>query len=140
MLIKKKTTNILEYKVGNNVKIPCPKCEDIKKLLLLVCAFRICTGAGWIHSTQIARSPVKFWLFGHFSQFWLGYTMVSYQKIYLEAFMNQYIWPKNNSVKLYLILGWAELHLNFSHIPKDGSDIHRFPNRKYDICEYHSYP
>ena len=35
-----------------------------------------------------------------------------------------------------------ELHWNFSSIPKDGSDIHRFSNRKWvsramlEICEY----
>ena len=38
---------------------------------------------------------------------------------------------KNNNTQLYFILGRAELCWNFSSIPKDGSDIHRFSNRKW---------
>ena len=36
----------------------------------------------------------------------------------------QYNWLQNNTAQLYFILGRAELHWNFSSIPKDGSDIH----------------
>ena len=51
--------------------------------------------------------------------------------MYFEAYTNdQYIWNKNNTEHLYFILGKAELHWNFSSIPKDGSDIHRFSNRE----------
>ena len=39
---------------------------------------------------------------------------------------NQYICVKNNTTKLYFILGRAELRWNFSTIPQDGSDINRF--------------
>ena len=35
------------------------------------------------------------------------------------------------STQLYFILGRAKLRWNFSSIPKDGSDIHRFSNRKW---------
>ena len=34
---------------------------------------------------------------------------------------------KNIFKQLYFILGSAELLWNFTSIPKDGSDIHRFP-------------
>ena len=44
---------------------------------------------------------------------------------------NQYNWPKNNTTKLHFILRRAKLRWNFSSIPKDGSDIHRFSNRKW---------
>ena len=55
--------------------------------------------------------------------------MVIYEKIYFEAYTNdQYIWHKNNIAQLYFILGRAELHLNFSSIPKYAPDIHRFSN------------
>ena len=43
------------------------------------------------------------------------------------------LYTSQQSVKIYtftskfLILGTAELHWNCSSIPKDGSDIHRFP-------------
>ena len=42
-----------------------------------------------------------------------------------------YNWLQNNTAQLYFILGRAELRWNFSIIPKDGSDIHRFSNRKW---------
>ena len=58
--------------------------------------------------------------------------MVVYAKIYFEAYTNdQYISHKNNIAQLYFILGTAELHWNFSSIPKDDPDIHRFSNRKW---------
>ena len=44
-----------------------------------------------------------------FSQFWLGFTMVIYEKIHLETYIsNQYIWFKYTT-QLYFILGgsWA---------------------------------
>ena len=39
-------------------------------------------------------------------------------------------------MQLYYILGAAELRWNFSNIPKDGFDIHRFSNRNWvlTIC------
>ena len=38
--------------------------------------------------------------------------------------------PLDPLMQLYYILGTAELRWNFSNIPKDGFDIHRFSNRK----------
>ena len=35
------------------------------------------------------------------------------------------------NTQLYFILGRSELRWIFSNIPKDGYDIHRFPNRKW---------
>ena len=62
------------------------------------------------------------------NQFWLGFIMVAYEKIYFEAYTNdQYISHKNNIAQLYFILGRAELHWNFSSWLRDASDIHRFP-------------
>ena len=63
--------------------------------------------------------------------------MVVYDKIYFEALINkEYICLKNNTAKLYVIVGRANLHRNFSSIPKDGSDIHRFHNKQWvlTIC------
>ena len=61
-----------------------------------------------------------------------SFTMGIYEKIYLELYIdNQYIWFKTNTAQLYFTLGRAELHWNFSSIPNDGSDIHRFSNRKW---------
>ena len=59
--------------------------------------------------------------------------MVVYEKKYiLKHTHGQYISHKNNKfAQLYLILGTAELHWNFSSIPKDDPDIHRFSNRKW---------
>ena len=52
----------------------------------------------------------------------------------------------NNTAQLYLILGRAELHLKFSSIADDGSDINRFqkckwlrPTSCWKICEYQSH-
>ena len=39
----------------------------------------------------------------------------------------QYNWLQNNTAQLYFILGRAKLCWNFSSVPKDGSDIQRFP-------------
>ena len=73
--------------------------------------------------------------------------MVISEKIYLKAYIhNQYICLKNNIVQLYF--RETKLHLNFSSIPEDGSDIFTdFPTRSgsqpcalLDICEYHRYP
>ena len=36
-----------------------------------------------------------------------------------------------NSAQLYFTVGRSDLHENFSSIPKDGSDIHRFSNREW---------
>ena len=49
---------------------------------------------------------------------------------------NQYNWSKNNTTQLHYILGRAKLRWNFSSIPKDGSDIHRFSNRKWVSSMY----
>ena len=38
---------------------------------------------------------------------------------------------RNNTAQLYFILGRADLHWKFCSIPKDGSDIDRFSNRKW---------
>ena len=38
---------------------------------------------------------------------------------------------KNNTTQLYFTQGRAKLRWNFSSIPTDGSDIHRFSNRKW---------
>ena len=52
--------------------------------------------------------------------------MAVYEKIYLEAYINnQYIWPKN-TVQLYFILGRVDLHYNFASLLSDTPDIHRF--------------
>ena len=52
--------------------------------------------------------------------------------LYLGRTMYKRLWVclALYSAQLYFILGRAELHWNFSSIPKDGSDIHRFSNRK----------
>ena len=43
-------------------------------------------------------------IFKHFSQSWLGFTMVIYVTIYMEAYINnQYISLENNTVQFYLI-------------------------------------
>ena len=56
--------------------------------------------------------------------------MVVYEKIYFEAFTHdQYIWHYKNIAQLYFILGTAELDWNYSSIPQDAPDIHRFSNR-----------
>ena len=68
------------------------------------------------------------------TKFWLGFTMVVYEKIYLETYINnQYIWYKNNTAQLYFTLGIAQLHWNFFSVPKDGSDIDRFSNREWAL-------
>ena len=70
--------------------------------------------------------------FGHVSQFWLGFIMVVYQKMYFKAYTNDlHISHKYDIAQLYFILGRAELHWNFSSILKDDFDIHRFSNRKW---------
>ena len=67
-------------------------------------------------------------VFEHTSQFWLGFIMVVYEKIYFKAYTNDlYISHKNNFAQLYFISGRAELHWNFSSWLRDASDIHRFP-------------
>ena len=38
---------------------------------------------------------------------------------------------RNNTAQLYFILGRADLCWKFCSIPKDGSDIDRFSNRKW---------
>ena len=51
--------------------------------------------------------------------------MMSYERIYLEVYINnQYIWLKNNTTQLYFLLGRVDLHWDLSCIPNDGSDIH----------------
>ena len=46
-------------------------------------------------------------------------------KIYFEAYKNsQYIWHKNNTEHLYLILGRAELYWKISSWIRDAPDIH----------------
>ena len=58
--------------------------------------------------------------------------MVVYEKIYFEAYTNdQYIWHKNNIAQLSFILGKAKLHWNFSSMPKDAPDIHRFSKKEW---------
>ena len=49
----------------------------------------------------------------------------------------QYNWLQNNSAQLYLILGRAKLRWNFSSIPKDGSDIHRFFQQEVGLNHVH---
>ena len=88
---------------------------------------------------HISNFCLKFW---HGS---LWEIFFSCRKIYFKAYLNnQYNWLKNNTSQLSFILGRAELHLNTS---EDGSDIHRFSNRKrvstkctFEICEYQSHP
>ena len=58
--------------------------------------------------------------------------MVFYQKMYLEANINdQYIWHKNSIAQLYFMLRTAKLRWNCSSILKDAFDIHRFSKRKW---------
>ena len=52
--------------------------------------------------------------------------MVVNEKIYFEAYTN-----RQYTEHLYFILGRAELHWNFSSIPQDGSDVHRYSNSKW---------
>ena len=88
-------------------------------------------GTTWIRSTRCMKST-HFCFFEEIRKFWLDFTMVAYGKIYFEAQINnQYSWFKNNTTQFYFILGRAELHWNFCSIPMDGSDIHRFSNRKW---------
>ena len=67
------------------------------------------------------------------------------------AVSNWYNWYnclKNNVEQLHFIWGRAELHWNFSSIPKDGSDIYGYSNRKFgfnhvlflEISEYQRHP
>ena len=61
--------------------------------------------------------------------------MVVSEKIYLEACIkNQYISLKDNTAQLYFISGRTGLCLYFSSAP-DGSDIHRFSNRKWTLTK-----
>ena len=54
-------------------------------------------------------SAVNSVFFEDIKQFWLGFTMVVYEKIYLEAHKNnQYICLKNDTTQLYFIRkGWG---------------------------------
>ena len=57
--------------------------------------------------------------------------MVVYEEIYFEAYTNdQCISHKNNI---------AELYWNFSNIPQDGSDIHRFSHRRVGLNHGHNW-
>ena len=90
----------------------------------------------WQNPQMVCLSPCR-----NFSNFFLKKTRFSnfcshfsigvYEKIYFESYINtQYNWLQNNTAQLYFKLGRAKLHWNFSSIPKDGSDIHRFSNMK----------
>ena len=75
-------------------------------------------------------------------------NIFSWRKIYFAAYLNNRCnWLQNNTTQLHLTLGRAELYLNFSRIPEDGTDIHRFqrctwlrPSSCCKICEYQSHP
>ena len=57
-----------------------------------------------------------------------GLTVVIYEKIYSEAYINnQYIWLKNSTAELYFIFGRASLGWNFSSLLRDATNIHRLP-------------
>ena len=59
--------------------------------------------------------------------FLLG-VMVVYDRIYLGTYINkEYICLKTNTTQLYLILGRANLHWNFSSLFRDDTDIQSFP-------------
>ena len=65
-------------------------------------------------------------------KFWLSFTMVNYEKyIFKNTSITSTYDTKNNNAQLYSILCTANLHWNFSSIPKNGSDIHRFCSRKW---------
>ena len=52
-----------------------------------------------LHPAGTSINSVRFWAY---SQFWLGFIIVVYEKIYFEAYTNdQYIWHKNNIAQLY---------------------------------------
>ena len=38
--------------------------------------------------------------------------------------------PENNIAEIYFIMDRSDLHFSFYSIAEDGSDIHRFSNRK----------
>ena len=55
------------------------------------------------HAHHVA-SAINFVFFEDIKHFWLGFTMVVYEKIYLEAHKNnQYICLKNDTAQLYFI-------------------------------------
>ena len=63
--------------------------------------------------------------------------MVVYEIIYFKAYTNdQFMCHKNNIAQLYFMLETAKLLENFSSTSKDGSDIHRFFNKKciFTMC------
>ena len=75
------------------------------------------------------------------------YTMVVYEKKYLEAYTNdQYILLKNNTTQLYSKLGRIKLLWNFFMTPEDGFDIYRFTGSGsllcalLEICEKQGHP
>ena len=59
-------------------------------------------------------------VFEHFIQFFLGFTLAVYEKIYLDANMKK---PIHLTELILLYIGGVEIRLNFSSIPNHGSDI-----------------
>ena len=62
----------------------------------------------------------------------MGFTMMVHEKMY---FRKKYICRKNNTAQLYYIRGRDKLDFSFSSMSKDGSDIHRFFNRKWVLTK-----
>ena len=62
------------------------------------------------------RNSSKFCL-SEIKKFSLGFTLVIYQKIYSEEYINnRYSCPRNNTTIQYFILGRVELRFNFSSV------------------------
>ena len=54
-----------------------------------------------LHNDHFVGSTVKSVFSEEIRKFWAGFTMVVYEKIYLETYINSlYIWLKNNTAIL----------------------------------------
>ena len=107
--------------------------------------------ASWstLHFTLIANNV----LFMEHSEetskniFWLKFTMVAYDKIYLEAYSNnKYIWHTKNTAQLYFVLWTASLHWKFPNLLRDAlifTDLQQGTWLRstsfWKICEYQRF-
>ena len=64
-------------------------------------------------------------------EFWFEASMEVSEKKYFEwCRRTGESYLQNNIAEIYLIIDRSEWCLSFDSIPRDGSDIHRLPNRK----------
>ena len=68
------------------------------------------------------------WAQDKFSENFTRKMISTEDELLIITFRTVKVWEMNNSAGFFITL---ELHWNFSSIPKDGSDIHGFFNRKW---------